>query len=600
MKRSLLAVTTAFAVALALAACGDKPKSTTGGTYTSVDAFHPINVSAPINPYNGQSNAFQGYNAEPLAWPKNSLTDLNSHFPAIAKSWDVAPDGSSVTIHIQPKAKWSDGTDVTSKDIVTSAAVGFTQSSSVFALTTGTAGAVDSVTAVDPKTVRFTQVAGLHSNVFLRNLLAMWVLPDAAFGSQLPGNFWDLVKAGRATDDAGKAARDQLGALGKKLIAYGPAKDLSCGPFVLESVNPGEADLVKNKYFFDADKIGPEKVKLRNYTGNEQIWSYLESGDLDSAPYTSLTAQVSAQIMKTSGTRRITGLSQVSAALAFNESVAPFDKVQVRQALAYAIDRQQAQKIGEPDSGAATQHTTGLIDAAAEQWLGKDAVAKLNPYSPDRAKAEQLLTEAGLSKVNGKWTLPGGKPFTITIQTVAAFSDWVAAGTNIASQLTDFGIDAKAQTTADFATYQTEMAAGKYPVGFWLIALGPSTYTAYSRLYGAANGWTAFGGQLTHVAYGQKGNWIGGPESADVTGLGTVNPGQLTYQLSQLPVDQQKDTILKLAQYTNQQLPMIQIWNNLQVLYVNTTRFTNFPPNDCDCLRLQPGVWMALGYIRKK
>jgi peptide/nickel transport system substrate-binding protein len=597
-------VATVLAVALTTAACGDKPQSATGGTYTSVDAFHPINVSAPINPYNNQSNAYQGYNAMRLAWPKNNLTDMNAFYPAIAASWDLSADGNQVTVHLQPTAKWSDGTPVTSKDVLTSAAVAFTQGSSVFSLIVGTAGALQEVKATDDKTVVFTQTAVARNNTFLNNLLQMWVLPDAAYGSQLPANFWDLVKTGGSADaaqaGAAKAARDQITALGKKLIAYGPAKDLSCGPFTLQSVNPGEADLVKNKYFYAADKIGPDKLKLRNYTGNEQIWSYLQSGELDSAPYTSLTAEVSAQIMKTAGTQRITGLSQVSAALAFNESYAPFDKVQVRQAIAYLIDRQQVQKIGEPDSGKMAAHTTGLIEDAAAKWLGQSAVDGLNPYSVDKAKADSLLTQAGLTKSNGKWMLPGGKPFTMTIQTVAGFSDWIAAGKNIASQLTDFGIDAQAQTTADFATYQSEMAAGKYPVGFWLIALGPSTYNAYARIYGAANGWLAFGGQLSHKPAKTGGNWIGSPETADVPGLGPVNPGQLTYQLSQLPLDQQKDTVLKLAQYTNAQLPVIQIWNQLQVLYANNTRFTNFPPSDCECLRQQPGVWMALGYIRKK
>jgi len=33
----------------------------------------------------------------------------------------------------------------------------------------------------------------------------------------------------------------KISALGKKLIAFGPAKDVSAGPFVLDSVNASEA-----------------------------------------------------------------------------------------------------------------------------------------------------------------------------------------------------------------------------------------------------------------------------------------------------------------------------------------------------------------------
>lgn len=607
MKRPAHAAALIAAILLAASAtgCGDsKPKSTSGGTYTTVDALHAIDPQAPINPYNGKGNAFAGYNAMPLAFRKNHLTDHNQHFPGIAEKWDVSSDGAQVTVHIQPKAKWSDGTPVTAEDIRTSAAVAFTQGGSVFSITPGTAGALGEVTAVDEKTIRFSQAPGSRNVAFLFNLLVMNVLPKSAFGPQLPADFWDKVKLGGSADPAkaaeAKTARDEITALGKKLIAFGPSKDVSAGPFVLDSVNASEAVLVKNPHFYNADKIGPEKVRLRNYTGNEQIWNYLTAGELDSAPYTSTPTNVVEQILKVPGSKKITGLSQVSAALAFNQKYPPFDKVEVRQALAYLIDRGQVQKIGEPDSGKVAEHTSGLIEDAAVKWIGADEVGKLNTYAVDRMKAESLLNTAGLTKVNGKWMLPNNQPFAFKIQVPAPFSDWVAGAKNIASQLTDAGIAVEAVTSADYAVYQKEMADGKYAAGFWLMGLGPATYNAYARLYGGANGWSAFGGALTHKPAGTGGNWIGGAETATVEGVGTVNPGELTYQLSQLPVDQAKETITKLARYTNAQLPMIQMWNYVNVQFVNTTRYDNFPPNDCECLRLGHGVWMQLGYIQPR
>ncbi len=605
MKRSVSAVAAALALALAVTGCSEsKPQAKSGGTYTSIDANHGIDPQAPINPYAGKGNAFSGYNAMPLAFRKNHLTDHNEHYPAIAESWTVTPDGAEVTIKIQPKAKWSDGADLTAEDIKTSAAVAFALGGSVFAITPGTTGALGEVTIVDPKTVKFTQASGARNNTFLFGVLSMWVLPKSAFQSQLPPDFWDKVKLGGSADAAkaaeAKAARDEITALGKKLIAYGPAKDVSAGPFVLDSVNASEAILVKNPHFFNADKIGPEKVRLRNYTGNEQIWNYLTAGELDSAPFVATPTNVVEQILKVPGSKQLKGLSQVSAALAFNQKIAPFDKLEVRQALAYLIDRSEVQKIGAPDSGKPAEHTSGLIEDAAKKWIGDAEVGKLNAYSKDAAKAEALLTQAGLTKTGGKWMLPNGQPFTFKLQVPNGFSDWVAAGKNIANQLTNAGIAVEAATSADYAVYQKEIAEGKYAAGFWLIALGPSTYNAYARLYGGANGWVAFGGKLTHNAPGTAGNWIGGAETANVTGFGTLNPGELTYQLSQLPVDQAKDTIVKLANYTNQQLPMIQMWNYVNVQFINEKNYQNFPPNDCECLRLTHGVWMQLGYIQPK
>jgi hypothetical protein len=196
--------------------------------------------------------------------------------------------------------------------------------------------------------------------------------------------------------------------------------------------------------------------------------------------------------------------------------------------------------------------------------------------------------------------LANGHPFALILQVPIGFSDWVADGKNIANQLTNAGIAVEATTSADYAVYQKEIAEGKYAAGFWLVALGPSTYNAYARLYGGANGWTAFGGKLSHAAPGTSGNWIGGAETATIGDLGTLNPGELTYQLSQLPVDQSKDTIIKLARYTNEQLPTIQMWNYVNVQFINTTRYDNYPPDNCECLRLTHGVWMQLGYIQPK
>lgn len=605
MKRSVSTVAAALALALAVTGCSEsKPQAKSGGTYTTIDAFHAIDPQAPINPYAGKGNAFQGYNAMPLAFRKNHLTDHNQHYPAVAESWQVSADGSEVTIKLQPKAKWSDGTDLTADDIKTSAAVAFALGGSIFAINPGTAGALGEVTIVDPKTVKFTQAPGARNNTFLFGLLAMWVLPKSVYEPQLPADFWEKVKLGSDADpakaDQAKAARDEITALGKKLIAFGPAKDVSAGPFVLDSVNASEAILVKNQHFYGADKIGPEKVRLRNYTGNEQIWNYLTAGELDSAPFTATPTNVVEQILKVEGNKQLKGLSQVSAALAFNQKVAPFDKLEVRQAIAYLVDRGEVQKVGAPDSGKPAEHTSGLIEDAAKQWIGDDEVSKLNPYAKDVAKAEALLTQAGLTKTGGKWMLPDGQPFSFKLQVPNGFSDWVAAGKNIASQLTNAGIAVEAATSADYAVYQKEIAEGKYAAGFWLIALGPSTYNAYARLYGGANGWTAFGGKLTRNPPGTAGNWIGGAETATVTGLGTLNPGELTYQLSQLPVEQSKDTIIKLAKYTNEQLPMIQMWNYVNVQFINTKNYDNFPPDNCECLRLPHSVWMQLGYIQPK
>ncbi len=607
MRRTLVAVATAtgtLAALLAAAGCTDSSASAKGGgVFTTIDGNHPINVNAPINPYNQASNTYAGYNSMQLAWAKNSKTDPNAFYPGLAASWSESSDHLKLTVKLQPKAKWSDGKPVTAEDVKTSAAISFTQGGGAFATAPGAAGGLGDLKVVDSRTVEFDQAPASANNAFMRNILGMHVVPTSVFGPQLPGDVWTTIKTAtdpKADKKAQAAAQKTITSLGKKLVDFGPKKDVSAGPFVLQRVNPGEAVLVKNKYFFNADKIGPDKVVLKNYSGNEQIWNYLISGQLDAAPYTSTPTNVVKKILARKGNKTIKGFSPVAASLAFNQSYKPFDNVHVRRGLAYLIDRKLTTKIGEPESGNASKYTTGLIADAANATIGADTLSKLNPYEHDKAKAAAEFKKAGLKQSGGKWKLADGKPFTVPIQAPTGFSDWISGAKSISSQLSAAGVTSQVKTSADYATYLSEIAAGKYPVGFWLTGLGPVNYNAYARLYGPSNGWAQFGAQVKHSAPGKDGNWMGGAESANVPGLGNVNPGQLTNQLSQADLAQQKDIVTKLAQYTNDQLPAIQIWDYVNVQFANTTRYTNYPKDDSDVLRLSPGVWMQLGYIQKK
>jgi peptide/nickel transport system substrate-binding protein len=158
------------------------------------------------------------------------------------------------------------------------------------------------------------------------------------------------------------------------------------------------------------------------------------------------------------------------------------------------------------------------------------------------------------------------------------------------------------QLTADFATYKTDMAAGKYAVGFWLIALGPTSAAAYQRLYGSDDGYTATaGGSATHSDGG--GNWQHTPTGYTVDGR-TIDPGRLTAQLAALPAAQQKPVVAQLAAATNQEMPVIPIWDYTNVNFTFGKDFTDFPTaSSAEISGLMfnnPGVWMMQGYVKAK
>ncbi|MCL6443476.1 MAG: hypothetical protein K6T83_08480 [Alicyclobacillus sp.] len=570
-------------------------------SFTTIDENHAITAGAPLNPYNANSNMHIGYDQMQLAWFTNSPTNLDEFIPGLAKSWQVSKDGTTVTVELQPGAKWSDGTPVTAQDLITSAAIDFTM---------GSAQSIHlgSVKALSNTKVQYTQVQGSHYFLFLHFLLQHTIVPNSEYGPLLPKNIWTIIKQSQytGTDPAlqkkATAAQNELTTLGKKIAAYAPPKDLSAGPFYEKNLNPGEEYMVKNPYFYAADKVKVDSVTFRNYTGNQQIWNYLIAGQLDQAPFTAMPTNILNQILKTSGNTKIVTPSWVGAALAFNQSIYPYNLLAVRQALAHVIDRKAVQTVAEPVSGTASEYNTGMVDAAAKQWLTKSQLSQLDPYKHDTALAAKELESVGFKKENGQWIMPNGKPWTATIYTVNGFSDWIEAAKVMSSEMTSFGIPTQPSIVPSYSQYLQELAAGKYAIGFWINAIGPSMTSTFGRTYGSNDGYSVNGGKLVYTPPTVKnsGNWLGAPQRVRLPDGQIVNPGVLTYKLSLIPPAKQGRYVWLLAQAVNSSVPMITLWNYINVQFVNTTRFTNFPLNNVGELNQTPGVWMATGYVQPK
>jgi peptide/nickel transport system substrate-binding protein len=600
--RSVVVLTALLTGAATLTACSSSPVSSGSSTFTSVDELTPITAGAPMNPFNTTNNTFLGFDVEDLGWTTNNPANSNQTMPGLAASWSLSGGGTTLTVHLQPNARWSNGQPVTANDVKTSAAIWFTQSQAQ-------PYDLGAVNVINSKTVQFVQTPGAHNNEFESGMLQYpnYVIPASVYASQLPSDIWSIIAASLGSGAQATAAATELATIGKKIEAFAPKADVSAGPFVIERINSGEALLVKNKYFYAANAIKPSEVLMLHYSGNQQIWSYMQAGRLDAAPYTAMPTNVLKQI-KAAGNTQVNAPSLVAASLAFDQASYPYGLLPVRQALAYLINRSAVQKVGEAVSGVASKTTTGVISSALGDYLTSGQIAALNPYSTNTAKAASLLTAAHFTKKGGQWYLPNGKPWTVTLNVPASFSDWIAGASVIKSEFTSFGIPTSVKLAPDYDTYLTNIYNGDYPVAFWLIALGPSAYGTFIRLYGIYDGYVPAGGTLQRYPTGNTTakNFLNTSATVTVPGLGTVNPGQLTYQLSsvsltgQAGLDQQKAIMAKLIQATNYSLPVIQLWDYINVQFVNDKRFSDWPVGNDAQLNLSPGVWMTYGYVHPK
>ena len=589
---------------ISLSACSFSLPGTarSNDVFTAVDELTPITAGAPINPFNTTSNTFLGYDVEPLGWTTNNPARPNQMLPALAASWSQSAGGRTVTVHLQPGARWSDGQPVTARDVSVSAAIWFTQN-------TAQPYNLGAVRVINSKTVQFTQTAGSRNNQFEPGVLQApnVIVPASEYGRLLPPDIWRIIDASLRPGPAATAAVDRLTAIGKKIVTFSPATDVSAGPYVIDRINTGEAVLGKNRYFYAAARVSPPEVLMLHDSSNRQIWGYLQASRLDAAPYTAMPANVLRQVLA-AGNTRIDTPSLVAASLAFDQRTYPYGLLAVRQALAYLINRRAVQKVGEAVSGVPAKTTSGVISSALGDYLTPGQAAALNRYAPAPAEAARLLRSAGFTRSGGAWRLPDGKPWSVTLNVPAGFSDWVAAASVIKAELTAFGIPASVKLAPDYATYLANLYQGDYPVGFWLIATGPAAYGTFGRIYGTYDGYVPAGRTLKRYPAGDSAadNFLNTPATVDVPGLGVVRPGLLTYQLTAVNLGsaaglrQQNAAMAKLIAATNYSLPVIQLWDYVDVQFVNGRRFTNWPLGKKGLLNASPGVWMSYGYVHRR
>ena len=102
---------------ISLSACSFSLPGTarSNDVFTAVDELTPITAGAPMNPFNLTNNTFNGYDVEELGWPTNNPANSNQTLPGLAASWSLSPDGRTLTVHLQPRARWSNGQPVTAR-----------------------------------------------------------------------------------------------------------------------------------------------------------------------------------------------------------------------------------------------------------------------------------------------------------------------------------------------------------------------------------------------------------------------------------------------------------------------------------------------------
>lgn len=159
--------------------------------------------------------------------------------------------------------------------------------------------------------------------------------------------------------------------------------------------------------------------------------------------------------------------------------------VAVRQAMAYAINRQQASTIGEygyePPG-----NQTGIVTPTFSSWEDTSQAAAYG-YSYNPQKAITILQNAGFKRgSNGIFTTPSGQPLSFNLVNNGGFSDWVASANVVISDLKAVGIQVTPENLSQTA-YSEDIYTGKFDLGYYGETGGPTPYFEMRQWLYSAN-----------------------------------------------------------------------------------------------------------------
>ena len=188
----------------------------------------------------------------------------------------------------------------------------------------------------------------------------------------------------------------------------------------------------------------------------------------------------------------------------FNTTIAPLDNKLVRQAFAYAIDRDAVSKKGE--SGYEPPgNQTGVLSPTFDSWIDKSQSAKYS-YKFNPTKAASLLQQAGFTKgSDGIYADSSGKKLSFSIINIGGYTDWVASVAVIKDNLKQVGIQLK-DDNLDSQAYFDKLFNGDFQLAYGSLNTSPGPTPYYELRNTLHSGTTAPIGQSAAGDYGRYKN----------------------------------------------------------------------------------------------
>lgn len=270
--------------------------------------------------------------------------------PAIASSWEFSPDAKTLTFHLDPKAKFTNGNGVTAADVKASFERLLDEATAAAARSNFLS--IASIDTPDDATVVFNL-----STADVPILVAMATINAAIV----------------------PASEIEAGSIGTEAIGS--------GPFKLDSWEPNAKEVLSANTDWAGGPLNIDGITISVLPDESAILASLRAGQID---FALLNDPLIATLVPTEPNlelNRVPGLAYN--VLQLNPSRAPMDNLMVRQAISCAVNRQEIIDSALAGEGKVTGPLT--MPAFAED------PDTLFCYKQDVAKAKQLMADAGFA-----------------------------------------------------------------------------------------------------------------------------------------------------------------------------------------------------------
>jgi oligopeptide transport system substrate-binding protein len=386
-RKSGFAIASVSALTFLLAGCGGQPtgsanasaaKAPVEGGSINVDAAGNVKDLDPAKAYDSASENFIAQMYETLVTYKGTTSDIA---PKVATSWDITDGGKTYTFHLRSDAKFWNGNPVTAQSFID-------EFDRVLTKSVSSPGEMYLDPIVQGATQFFNGKAKSVSGFSApddHTLVIHLTQPEPFFLQVLTMPFFSAVDKSYITQ-VGDAAFDATKAMGS-------------GPFKLDSISSSNIVLVKNKDYWMKDKDGNQIPYLDKITAEFNVDDHMAAMGFESGKVAFLGGLIglpSSQLpdFEAKPALKSTILTHPGNSiyyLGLNNAMKPFNNPKIRQAVEYAINKDQLKTL---ESNTVT---------VANQPLPPGIKGYVNPlpadvnYTYDPAKAKQLLAAAGFA-----------------------------------------------------------------------------------------------------------------------------------------------------------------------------------------------------------